>query len=84
MTETEMTTDEILSSIRQMLSGELADNNKQTQPLPSVSELVDVFVLTPDMRVDEKNALQEKMYRVLDKMNQQSKIEKLSDSWKIE
>jgi len=84
MTETEMTTDEILNSIRQMLSTELSEEKKQDQSLPSVSELTDIFVLTPEMRCDEKTALQEKMYRVLDKMNQKSIAQPLDSDWKVE
>ena len=70
MAEEEMSMNEILASIRQTLSEELGE-----QPTSDTldEELEDIFVLTPEMRVDEvKISLQEKMQRVLEKMAQQS------------
>ena len=66
MAEEEMSMNEILASIRETLSEELGEesNNENLDV-----ELDDVFVLTPEMRVDEvKLSLEEKMRRVLEKM----------------
>ncbi len=67
MVEEEMSMNEILASIRQTLSSELGE-----QPTADKldEELEDIFVLTPEMRVDEvKVSLEEKMRRVLEKMS---------------
>ena len=71
MTETQMGTDEILASIRQMLSDEVS-KDKQNFQSPSLSEINDIFILTPEMRCDASLSLQEKMQRVLNKMNNQT------------
>lgn len=70
MAEEEMSMNEILASIRQTLSEELGENpNNENLD----TELDDVFVLTPEMRVDEvKVSLEEKMRRVLEKMSSES------------
>ena len=61
----EMSMNEVLSSIRQMLS-----DGDETSKEPLDSELEDIFVLTPEMRVDEvKISLEEKMQRVLQKIS---------------
>ena len=66
MAEEEMSMNEILESIRQTLSEEL-NVNSTNEKLDE--ELDDVFLLTPEMRVDEiKISLEEKMRRVLKKM----------------
>ena len=71
MAEQEMSMNEILASIRETLSEELADPSTEEQKLDE--ELDDIFVLTPEMRVDEvKLSLEEKMKRVLQKMTEQS------------
>lgn len=65
-----MSMNEILASIRQTLSEELGEepNNEKLD-----TELDDIFVLTPEMRVDEvKISLEEKMRRVLEKMSSES------------
>ena len=70
MAEEEMSMNEILASIRQTLSEELGEepNNEKLD-----TELDDIFVLTPEMRVDEvKISLEEKMRRVLEKMSSES------------
>ena len=70
MAEEEMSMNEILSSIRRTLSEELGEeaNNEKLD-----TELDDIFILTPDMRVDEvKVSLEEKMRRVLEKMSAES------------
>ena len=62
-----MSMNEILASIRETLSEELGEkpNNEKLD-----TELDDVFILTPEMRVDEvKISLEEKMRRVLEKMS---------------
>lgn len=67
MAEEEMSMNEILASIRETLSEELGEkpNNEKLD-----TELDDVFILTPEMRVDEvKISLEEKMRRVLEKMS---------------
>ena len=67
MAEEEMSMNEILASIRETLSEELGEkpNNEKLD-----TELDDVFILTPEMRVDEvKLSLEEKMRRVLEKMS---------------
>lgn len=67
MAEEEMSMNEILASIRETLSEELGEkpNNDKLD-----TELDDVFILTPEMRVDEvKISLEEKMRRVLEKMS---------------
>ena len=68
MTETEMSMDEVLSSIRQMLTNEVG----QEQKTDSIDEDVEeVFILTPEMRCDTQEDLKERMQRVLDKMAHQ-------------
>ena len=67
MAEEEMSMNEILASIRETLSEELGEkpNNEKLD-----TDLDDVFILTPQMRVDEvKISLEEKMRRVLEKMS---------------
>ena len=67
MAEEEMSMNEILASIRKTLSEELGEkpSNEKLD-----TELDDVFILTPEMRVDEvKLSLEEKMRRVLEKMS---------------
>ena len=70
MAEEEMSMNEILASIRETLSEELGEkpNNDNLD-----AELDDIFVLTPEMRVDDvKTSLEEKMRRVLEKMSSES------------
>ena len=68
MAESEMSMDEVLSSIRQMLTDEIS----KEQPMESIDEYVEeVFVLTPEMRCDTAQDLKERMQRVLDKMAHQ-------------
>ena len=74
MAEEEMSMNEILASIRETLSEELGEkpNNEKLD-----TELDDVFILTPEMRVDEvKISLEEKMRRVLEKMSSEAMEEK--------
>ena len=69
MSETEMSMDEILSSIRQILTnevGEAVDKNNTKD-----EEVEEIFVLTPEMRCDTVEDLKERMQRVLDKMAHQ-------------
>ena len=62
-----MSMNEILASIRQTLSSELGEE-PASEKLDE--ELEDIFVLTPEMRVDDvKTSLEEKMRRVLEKMS---------------
>ena len=62
-----MSMNEILASIRETLSEELGEKQSSEQ---LDEDLDDVFVLTPEMRVDEvKTSLEEKMHRVLEKMS---------------
>lgn len=70
MAETEMSMDEVLSSIRQMLTDEVG----KEQPMDSDSideDVEEVFILTPEMRCDTPQDLKERMQRVLDKMAHQ-------------
>ena len=71
---------EILASIRQTLSDELGEA-PVSEKLDD--ELEDIFVLTPEMRVDEvKISLEEKMQRVLQKISSEpveSKRKTISD-----
>lgn len=64
----EMSMNEVLSSIRQMLSD---GENKEPEKLDE--ELDDIFVLTPAMRVSEESAsnIQEKMKLALTKLAEQ-------------
>ena len=70
MTDTpeEMSMNEVLSSIRQILSD---GKEEETEPLDN--ELEDVFVLTPAMRIPEENAtdIQEKMKLALTNLAEQ-------------
>ena len=67
MAEEEMSMNEILASIRETLSEEL---NEKPVKEKLDEEWDDVFVLTPEMRVDEVQiSLEEKMRRVLQKMS---------------
>ena len=68
MAESEMSMDEVLSSIRQMLS-----DGKANDVEPLDNELDDIFVLTPEMRVPAENAvdIQEKMKMALMKLAEQ-------------
>ena len=65
----EMSMNEVLSSIRQMLSdgGDVVDEE------PVDSELEDIFVLTPAMRISDEKVLsiQEKMKLALNKLAEQ-------------
>ena len=68
MSESEMSMDEVLSSIRQMLTDEIGKD----QTTDKMDEEIDeVFVLTPEMRCDTVDDLKERMQRVLDKMAHQ-------------
>ena len=70
MSEQEMSMNEILTSIRQTLSEELAEKSSSEK---LDEELDDIFILTPEMRCDEvKISLEEKMHRVLQKITEQS------------
>ena len=74
MAEEEISMNEILASIRETLSEELGEkpNNDKLD-----AELDDIFILTPEMRVDEvKLSLEEKMKRVLQKMTSEPIEEK--------
>ena len=64
----EMSMNEVLSSIRQMLS-----DGKAEEPEQLDEELDDIFVLTPAMRVSEESAsdIQEKMRTALTKLAEQ-------------
>jgi len=75
----EMSMNEVLSSIRQMLS-----NGEQEENEPLDNELEDVFVLTPAMRVPEESAvdIQEKMKAALMKLAEQ-KNKKSPEEYKI-
>ena len=68
MAESEMSMDEVLSSIRQMLTDEVI---KDQTDAPIDEEIEEVFVLTPEMRCDSSEDLKERMQRVLDKMAHQ-------------
>ena len=74
MAEEEMSMNEILASIRETLSEELGEKpNSEKLDV----ELDDIFILTPEMRVDEaKLSLEEKMKRVLQKMTSEPIEEK--------
>ena len=67
MTDAEMSMDEVLSSIRQMLTDEV----KKDQEMNENEPVDEVFILTPEMRCDESMDLKERMQRVLDKMAHQ-------------
>lgn len=85
MNEQEMTTEEILSSIRQMLSDEVRQG-EPAESVPVISEITDVFVLTQEMRCPPEDILKEKMQRVLEKMSQQkpeSSSQILNSNWKV-
>ena len=74
MAEEEMSMNGILASIRQTLSQELGE-----KPVSDKldEELDDIFVLTPEMRVDQAQiSLEEKMRRVLEKMSSEPIEEK--------
>ena len=74
MAEEEMSMNEILASIRETLSAEL-DEKSNNEKLDA--ELDDVFILTPEMRIDEtKISLEEKMRRVLEKISSEPIEEK--------
>ena len=74
MAEEEMSMNEILASIRKTLSAEL-DEKSNNEKLDT--ELDDVFILTPEMRIDEtKISLEEKMRRVLEKISSEPIEEK--------
>ena len=69
-----MSMNEILTSIRETLSAEL-DEKSANEKLDT--ELDDVFILTPEMRIDEtKVSLEEKMRRVLEKISSEPIEEK--------
>ena len=73
----EMSMNEVLSSIRQMLSEGKSEEAERLD-----EELDDVFVLTPEMRVSEESAIsiQEKMKLALTKLAEQ-KPEKSSEEY---
>ena len=73
MNEAEMSMDEILSSIRQMLTDEVGKDQKV---IPVDKDVDEVFVLTPEMRCDTPEDLKERMQRVLDKMAHQELVNK--------
>ena len=66
MSESEMSMDEILSSIRQMLSSEIDQDSLNQDKIDEKVE--DIFILTPEMRCDTADDLKERMQRVLNKM----------------
>ena len=66
MSESEMSMDEVLSSIRQMLTDEVGKTQNTID-----EDVEDVFVLTPEMRCDTPQDLRLRMQRVLDKMAHQ-------------
>ena len=66
MSESEMSMDEILSSIRQMLSSEVEQSPSNQEKIDE--EVEDIFILTPQMRCDTVDDLKERMQRVLNKM----------------
>ena len=72
MTESEMSMDEVLASIRQMLTDEVS----KEQQLSDDTETEEIFVLTPEMRCDTAEDLKERMQRVLDKMAHQEQTNK--------
>lgn len=76
----EMSMNEVLSSIRQMLSG---DENSEPEKLDE--ELEDIFVLTPAMRVSEESAtnIQEKMRLALTKLAEQKASKTPEDYQKL-
>lgn len=75
MTEQEMSMDEILSSIRQILTQEVGETPSEEEVSKEKPE--DIFVLTPEMRCDTADDLKERMQRVLDKMaHQETKSKK--------
>lgn len=68
MSESEMSMDEVLSSIRQILTDEVGKD----QTIKTTENDVDeVFILTPEMRCDTPQDLKDRMQRVLDKMAHQ-------------
>jgi len=76
----EMSMNEVLSSIRQMLSdGDTAESEKLDE------ELEDIFVLTPSMRVSEESAsnIQEKMRLALTKLAEQKSKKTPEDYQKL-
>ena len=76
----EMSMNEVLSSIRQMLSD---DEMKESDKLDE--ELDDIFVLTPAMRVSEASAsdIQEKMRLALTKLAEQKSQKTPEDYQKL-
>lgn len=74
MTDSEMSMDEVLSSIRQMLTNEVAkDQMSSDSPVEDIEE---IFILTPEMRCDTPESLKQRMQRVLDKMAHQEQTNK--------
>lgn len=73
MNEPEMSMDEILSSIRQMLSSEVGEG---VLPQDKTQEVEDIFILTPQMRCDTPDDLKERMQRVINKMASQQQSHK--------
>ena len=73
MSESEMSMDEVLSSIRQILTDEVGKN--QLSDFVD-DEVEDVFILTTEMRCDTMDNLKERMQRVLDKMAHQEQVNK--------
>lgn len=74
MAESEMSMDEVLFSIRQMLTNEVEKEQVQTDSIDE--EIEEVFVLTPEMRCDTTDDLKERMQRVLNKMAHQEQTNK--------
>lgn len=69
MAESEMSMDEVLSSIRQILTDEIGKEQSTEEAIDE--EVEEVFVLTPEMRCDTHQDLKDRMQRVLDKMAHQ-------------
>lgn len=76
----EMSMNEVLSSIRQMLS-----DGAETETEKLDEELDDIFVLTPAMRVSEESAsnIQEKMRLALTKLADQKAKKSAEDYQKL-
>ncbi len=64
-----MSMDEVLSSIRQMLTNEVDTNHIET--IDEEDSVEDIFILTPEMRCDDSSDLKKRMQRVLNKMANQ-------------
>ncbi len=64
-----MSMDEILSSIRHMLSSEVGEGVLSQDKIEEPVE--DIFLLTPQMRCDTSDDLKKRMQRVINKMASQ-------------